>query len=83
MDDYYDDDYMTKKENFVEFKCVQFNDKGQRVATISRIVRGEDTEYLPNILNEFACFLQGMTFSYVIGISALDKDGEEVSCSEF
>lgn len=80
----FDDDYneYTNKD-YVEFKCVQFNDKGERTTTIQRFVRGEDTEYLPNLLTAFAYFLQGMTFSYVTGISALDKNGEDISCSEF
>jgi len=80
-DDY--NEYENGKKNYVEFKCVQFNADGERTATIQRFVRGEDTEYLPNLLTEFAYFLQGMTFSYINGVVAVDRKGEDISCSEF
>jgi hypothetical protein len=80
----FDDDYneYTNKD-YVEFKCVQFDSKGERITTIQRFVRGEDTEYLPNLLTAFAYFLQGMTFSYVSGVVAVDKNGEDTASSEF
>lgn len=74
------EDYSNK--NYVEFKSVQFNEKGERIATIQRFVRGDETEYLPNLLREFHYFLQGLTFSYVTGVAAYKAGGEDVASSE-
>lgn len=81
----YDDEmheYEFGKKDYVKFESVQYNAKGEKVAHVQRYVRGDDTEYLPNLLREFHYFLQGLTYSYVTGISAYKADGEDVASSE-
>lgn len=76
------DEYENGKKDYIKFECVQFNSKGEKTTHILRFVRGEETEYLPNILREFHYFLQGMTYSYVTGIAAYKAGGEDVASSE-
>ena len=65
--------------DYIEFKYISHDDKGNRNAVIKRMLLGEQTEYLPNVLQAFVYFLNGMTFTYIDTIVAVGKDGEHSS----
>ncbi|CAB4124483.1 hypothetical protein UFOVP63_5 [uncultured Caudovirales phage] len=74
----YDDDdydYEGKPTTRVTFIYTERDKNGRETINVSRTVHGEDTEYLPNLLEAFTYFLHGMTFTYVDGVAVL-KDGE-------
>lgn len=79
-DDYdYDSNY--EKKNNVVLIYNAYDAKGNRTVRIERKVWGDDCEMLPTVLTEMTYFLNGMTFTYVDGLVAMN-DGEDVAMSE-
>jgi hypothetical protein len=66
----------------VTFTHAQYDENGNQTVHIERSLFDDEAEFLPTILNEFRYFLQGMTFSYVENIVAVDDEGGEVGSTE-
>lgn len=64
------------RKSYLRFEYVTYNDEGGETARVARALYGEDCEHLDSVLQEFTYFLQGMTYSYVAGVAALDEDGD-------
>lgn len=78
------DDYDTVEKmrpNEITFSYYEYDEQGCKTHVL-RTLRGEDAEYLPTILREFAYFLQGMTFTYVNGVSAHSDSGRSHSSED-
>lgn len=67
--------YDEKLKNHVRFDFVSYDDDGDITSSVTRTLYGDDCEYLTKLLQEFTYFLQGMTYSYVAGVAALNADG--------
>lgn len=77
-DDY---DYEMKPSTRITFLFTERDKNGREITNLARTLHGDDCVYLPTILEAFVYFLQGMTFNYVEGVTAV-KDGKD-TCSSF
>jgi hypothetical protein len=60
----------------VTFSYTEYDEYGSSTY-ITRTIRGDDSQYLPNLLQMFHYFLKGMTFSYVDTVVAYGPNGSE------
>lgn len=75
-----EDEY--QNDSVIELRYVSYDKNGNREADIVRRLHGEQTEYLPNVLNAFHLFLLGMTYTYVDQVVAVKSGGSEASSIE-
>lgn len=66
----------------ITFTYHQYDTEGRIISKVERVIRNEDAEYLPSILEAFMFFLQGMTFTYVDNVVAVHESGNETSAVE-
>lgn len=76
------DEYNDKDRVLIRFDYVLRDDEGRTISTVQRAIRGEEAEYLPEILNAFRLFLQGMTFTYIDNVIATSEAGIEHSADD-
>lgn len=76
----FDDDEMDRV--VIRFTYNQYDDEGNTVARVERIIRNDEAEYLPSILSAFRYFLQGMTYTYIDNVVAVSEKGKEFSSED-
>lgn len=79
MFDFEDDD---TDRAVITFTYKQYDDEGRTIASVTRTIRNDDVDFLPNILNAFMLFLNGMTFNYVEDVVAVTNTGNEHSAQD-
>lgn len=79
MFDFEDDD---TDRAVITFTYKQYDDEGRTIASVTRTIRNDDVDFLPNILNAFMLFLNGMTFNYVEDVVAVSSSGKEHSAQD-
>lgn len=79
MFDFEDDD---TDRAVITFTYKQYDDEGRSIASVTRTIRNDDVDFLPNILNAFMLFLNGMTFNYVEDVVAVSSSGKEHSAQD-
>jgi len=75
-----DDDYSDR--TVITFSYNQYNDEGRKIASVTRTIRDDEAEFLPNILEAFKYFLQGMTFTYVEAVAVETTEGNEITSED-
>ncbi len=77
------DNYETHERTVIRFMYDHYDDEGKRIARVERVIRNDDAEFLPSILEAFQYFLQGMTFTYVENVVVTTEDGNEISSDPY
>lgn len=72
-----------KRTEEVAFTYIVRNENGFPITNVTRRILKKDDELmtLPELLSEFTYFLNGMTFTYVGGVTAYDQDGKDTADS--
>ena len=77
------DDYDTHERTVIRFMYDHYDDEGKRISRVERVIRNDDAEFLPSILEAFQLFLQGMTFTYVENVVVTTENGNEISSDPY
>lgn len=76
------DDINDGYRTVIRFTYDQYDDEGNPIARVERVLRDDQAEFLPSILNCFLLFLQGMTYTYVDDVVAFSDKGTEYSAED-
>jgi hypothetical protein len=70
-----------KPRTILTFSYKSYNEGGELTSHIERSLHDDKNEFLPDVLQEFLYFLNGLTYTYIDVISCQKFGGEKVASS--